>query len=293
MTCSMTAFAREERPVETGVLGCEIKTVNHRYLDVSVRTASPLRSLEPDIIKAIREKVARGRVECLFLVQTDDARPQVDVAALTALAEEIHKTEDKLHSLGMDSSPVSALDAMKWSGVTSTGEPDAERLCADAMQLLDKTLDNLVKSRREEGARLEKFILGHCAELQKVISRLRKHYPKALAEARKKFDRRLAEIKTEVDPERLAQEAALLAQKFCIGADIEEELNRCASHMQELKAIFKRKEPIGRRLDFLMQELNREANTISSKSADIETTHTAVEAKTLIEQMREQIQNIE
>ena len=181
---------------------------------------------------------------------------------------------------------------MKWPGIMS-GDNQDDQLRENAMQLLDETLNELIKSRQEEGARLQQFILENNSALEKTVLKLREHYPQALAAAREKLNQRIAEIDVAIEPERLAQEAALLAQKFYINADIEEELDRCDSHIQELQAIFKRKEPIGRRLDFLMQELNREANTISSKSADIETTHTAVEAKTLIEKMREQIQNIE
>ncbi len=295
MTCSMTAFARKERPTEFGILSCEIKTVNHRYLDVSVRTAEPARKSEPDIVKKVRGRLARGRVECFFNVQRNDtgATPGVNMQALAALAEEMHKTRDKLHDAKIETTPVSVIEVMKWPGIINADEPDAERMHESVMQLLDTTLDDLIDGRREEGMRLQEFILEHCGQLEKIIAQLRERYPQALAEMREKLNRRLAEMNLEIDPERLAQEAALLAQKFYIGADITEEIDRCASHTQELKAVFKRKEPIGRRLDFLMQELNREVNTISSKSADIATTHSMVETKVLIEKMREQIQNIE
>ncbi len=295
MTCSMTSFAQRELPTRCGVLGCEIKTVNHRYLDVAVRTAEPLRALEADGVQRIREKIARGRVECLLKLQADGAatQPRVDAAALAALAGEMRKAEEQLRGLGVEPAPTPVLDVMKWAGVAGAAGPDAAQLRRDAMQLLDQTLDDLIKSRREEGARLRRFILEHRGALEQTLARLRERYPQTLTAARAKLEARLAEIDVGIAPERMAQEAALLAQKFCIGADIAEELDRCASHVQELDAVFKRDEPIGRRLDFLMQELNREANTIASKSADVETTHAAVEAKTLIERMREQVQNIE
>ena len=290
----MTAFARGERPAQTGTLSCEIKTVNHRYLDVSLRAPTALRTLEPDVIRRVREKLARGRVECYFGLQGNDTTetPAVSTEALTAVAAEMHKVETQLRELGMNPAPPSVCDVMKWPGVMNSGGDD-EQLRKDAMQLLDETLEELIGGRRREGERLRDFILENSAALEKTVAKLRKHHPEVIAATREKLSRRLAEVETTVEPERLAQETALLVQKFCMNSDIEEELDRCDSHVRELHAIFERAEPIGRRLDFLMQELNREANTISSKSADMKSTHLAVEAKTLIEQMREQIQNIE
>ena len=294
MTYSMTAFARGERPIQSGVLSCEIKTVNHRYLDVSVRATGALRELEAEATAKIRNKLARGRVECLLNVQTDGGKQTtVDVKALAALAEEMRTVATALGEADLSLSPASIIEMMKWPGVSVAAELDVERLRKDAAELLDETLDKVAESRREEGRRLETFVLGHCTDLERVIAQLRRRYPQALAAARDKLNDRLNEIDVDVEPERLAQEAAILAQKLYLGADIEEELNRCTSHVEELKAIFKREEPIGRRLDFMAQELNRETNTISSKSIDVETTHTAVEAKTLVEQIREQVQNIE
>ena len=295
MTQSMTAFARSEQTTPCGILSCEIKTLNHRYLDVVTRTPQPLRALEAEIVKQIRSKLSRGRVECCFNLQRPDGNGQakVNTENLLALAGEIRKVEAELHHLGIQLTPVSALDVMSHFGITAVPEPDPEQLQQDTQALLDETLNGLVKTRLDEGGRLREFILKQGDKLEQNIAYLRNHHPKSLAAARAKLNSRLAEMDVGADAERLAQEAALLAQKLYIGADIEEELDRCDSHILELKAIFKRNEPIGRRLDFQMQELNREANTISSKSIDTETTHTAVEIKTIVEQMREQVQNIE
>lgn len=290
----MTAFARGERPTRSGVLSCEIKTVNHRYLDVSVRATGALRGVEAEATAKIRGKLARGRVECLLNLQADgEKQTALDVKALTALADEMRIAETALRKAGVPPSPASVIEVMKWPGVSAAAEPDVEQLRKEAVELLDETLGKAAESRREEGKRLEAFVLGHCADLEKIVAQLRGRYPRALEAARDKLNDRLNEISVNVEPERLAQEAALLAQKLYIGADIEEELNRCTSHVEEIKAIFKREEPVGRRLDFMTQELNRETNTICSKSADVETTHVAVEAKTLVEQIREQVQNIE
>ena len=293
MTYSMTAFAREECLTPFGVLSCEIKTLNHRYLDISVRTA--IKPLEPYINQKIRQKLARGRIECLLGIQQSSSQlqPQINTEALTTLANQMAKVETELRNLGIKLTPVSVLDTMAWSGVTNVTSLNPQQIHEDAMTLIDKTLDAIIDSRHDEGLRLKRFVLEHCDNLEKTISRLRQHYPQALAKAREKMNQKFTEINTDIDPQRLAQETALLVQKFYIATDIQEELNRLNSHIEELKAIFKRKEPIGRRLDFLMQELNREANTLSSKSADIKTTYLAVEAKTFVEQIREQIQNIE
>ena len=296
MTCSMTAYARGERTVQDNVLGCEIKTVNHRYLDLALRTAEVLRPLEADINRKIHAKLARGRVECTLNLKPQNTVPfpKSDEATLVALAEEMRKAGEILRETGCEWAPPSLLDMVKWCGVADTAEPiDSQRMSRHAMELLDRVLDDLVGSRREEGGRLEEFILARRNELAGLIAELRRRYPPALAATREKFSQKLAGVDIELDPQRMAQEAALLAQKFCIGADIEEELDRCDSHVEELGAIFRRAEPIGRRLDFLMQEINREINTIASKSADTKTVHIAIDAKTLVEQMREQVQNIE
>ncbi len=296
MTCSMTAYAHGERIVQDNVLGCEIKTLNHRYFDLALRTAGVLRPLDADINKKIHAKLARGRVECTIDLKPQNAAafPKFDHEALVALAREMGRAAELLREAGFQWAPPSLLDVVKRCGVVGMVESvDPLRISGHALELLDQVLDDLVGSRQAEGARLEKFILARCDELAEVVARLRHRYPAVLAAARERFSQKLAGVDTGLDPQRMAQEATLLAQKFCIGADIEEELDRCDSHVQELNAIFKRSEPIGRRLDFLMQEMHREINTISSKSADTETAHIAIDAKTLVEQMREQIQNIE
>ena len=295
MTCSMTAFARGERPTEYGVLVCEIRSVNHRYLDVSVHMAAPLKALEAGVVKRLREAVARGRVECSFRLQADDIESEfrVDEDSLAALLGEIREVEKQMRSQGFEPALMSPLEVFKRAGTTDSNVPVAANIQGDVIALLDEVLDSLVRSRREEGARLQQFILEHCVELEKAFVRLREHYPDALVAAREKMNAQLAEVDVCVSPERMAQEVALLVQKFCVGADIEEELDRCASHFQELNAIFGRGEPIGRRLDFLTQELHREVNTIASKAIDVETTHAVVDVKTWIERIREQAQNME
>ena len=295
MTCSMTAFASRKRPIRSGVLGCEIRSVNHRYLDVSVRAGDPVRAFEADIVKRIREKIARGRIECSFRVQAgaDGPRFRADDDALARLMDEMLRVTGQLRGRGLEVAPVPVLDVMKWAAVAAPDEPAAPEMRGEVIGLLDETLAELVRSRREEGMRLRQFILEHCGELERELARLREHYPRALEAARASLSARFAGIDVDAAPERVAQEAALLVQKFLVGADVEEELDRCASHVRELNAIFNRGGPVGRRLDFLTQELNREANTISSKAADVETTHAAVEIKTRVERIREQAQNVE
>lgn len=298
MTCSMTAFAREEHLAEGGVISCEIKTVNHRYLDLSLRLAEVVRPLEAAVTERVRERLARGKVECTIGVQHPDAALslKVDDGPLAALAREMVRTENRLRDMGVTLTPPSVLDVMKWRHITDFTTPtpvDPSQVGDDTLNLLDQTLDSLVRSRQEEGGRLEEVIRGHCDQFAGIIAQLRGRYPSVLAAAREKLEQKLAGIDTDFDPQRMVQEAALLAHKFYIGADIAEELDRCDSHIKELDAVFRRTGPVGRRLDFLMQEMNREINTIASKSVDAAMAHTAVDAKTLVEQMREQIQNIE
>ena len=296
MTCSMTAYAHDVRVVQDNVLGCEIKTVNHRYFDLSLRAAEIFRPLETDINRKIHAKLARGRVECTIDMKPRNATsyPQLDDEALVALAAEMGRAEEILRGTGFKWMAPSLIDMVRWRDVAGKAESvDPKQMGRYAMELLDQTLDNLIGSRQEEGARLEGFILARRDELAEIIAKLRRRYPLVLAAAREKFSQKLASVDTGLEPQRMAQETALLVQKFCIGADIEEELDRCDSHIEELGAIFRRTEPVGRRLDFLMQEMNREINTIGSKSADTETVHIAIDAKTLVEQMREQVQNIE
>lgn len=300
MPCSMTAFARRECLFGERVISCEIRTVNHRYLDLALRMSEAVKPLEAMVAEKIRRKLSRGRVECAVVVQQPDASAlKIDDKALDALAAETLRITQRLSGMGLDLAPPSVSEVVKLGHITGLCAPppvDSSGLDDAVAVLVDQALDCLVESRKAEGSRLQKFILGQRDELAKLVAMLRERYPQALAAAREKFRRKLAElagINADLDPQRMAQEAVLLAHKVCTGADIEEELDRCDSHMQELDAIFRRTGPVGRRLDFLVQELNREINTIASKSVDVETSHTAVAAKTLTEQMREQVQNIE
>jgi len=288
MVHSMTAFSRQQLEHEWGSLTWEIRSVNHRYLEPSVRLPENFRSLENPIRRQLRDKLYRGKIECLLRFRTVEAN-QIDWQLNLDLISQLTKANLEINNnIGGDYT-LSSLDILKWPGVISDQSIDEEVFNKEAMGLFEKALDDLMVVREREGASLRDAILKRIALIQRIIDSIQAKMPSIILKQKENLLNKLEDIKAEFEPTRLEQEITLLAQK----ADVDEELDRLNSHLQEAKRVLDSGGQIGRRLDFLMQELNREANTLSSKSIVVETTQSAVELKVLIEQMREQIQNIE
>ena len=285
MVASMTAFARLEDSGEWGHAVWEIRTVNHRYLDISIRLPEELRALETSVREQVSVKLKRGKVECNLRYDSDSATGDISINA--GLAEKIIHAARGLPIEG--SAPIDPLDVLRWPGVIDKNSPDLERLSNPVISLLDKALENILHNRHREGDQIEQMITKRCDLSLHQLRQIRDKVPEIIAIMRERHLARVQELGIELDNGRLEQEIALLSQKL----DVAEELDRMETHINEVKRILTGTEPIGRRLDFLMQEMNREANTLGSKSAHIDTSNASIELKVLIEQMREQIQNIE
>ena len=288
MVHSMTAFSRQQLEREWGSLTWEIRSVNHRYLEPSVRLPENFRNLENPIRKQLRDKLYRGKIECQLRLRTVESN-QIDWHLNLDLISQLTKANSEINNNIGGDYKLSSLDILKWPGVISDQSIDEEIFNKEAMELFEKALDDLMVVREREGASLREAILKRIASIQGIIDSIQANMPSIILKQKENLLNKLEEIKAEFEPIRLEQEITLLAQK----ADVDEELDRLNSHLQEAKRVLDSSGQIGRRLDFLMQELNREANTLSSKSIVVETTQSAVELKVLIEQMREQIQNIE
>ena len=286
MLNSMTGFARQVAESSFGTLTCEIRTVNHRYLDVQFRLPDELRAQELVFKKLVGNTVRRGKVECsVHFRRAVAGQGQLN----QALVAELRSRVEELNKLLPETRPIDPIDVLKWPGVVEQPEVDAKPVIEATSALLSNTLLALAEMRASEGERIDLMLGSRCDEVLKIAAGVRKRMPEVLLAVRKKQQERIDKLDIEADPARLETELALIAQKL----DVDEELDRLQSHVTEITKILKEEEPVGRRLDFLMQELNREANTLGSKSADAETTKAAVDLKVLIEQMREQIQNIE
>ena len=284
----MTGFARRETTGSWGTLVCELRSVNHRFLEAGFRLPDELRAAEGELRARLARQLRRGKVDCSMSYR----RPQgasgaleVDAVALEQLLATLEVVTRSLR----EPATVNALDVLRWPGVLREESSNAEQLLAVAYAVFGATLEDLVATRAREGARLRELIEQRCASLETLVSGVRARLPEVRVRMRARLDERLAELGTTVDRERLEQELALLLQRLVVV----EELERLSGHVEEVRRVIEGSEPAGRRLDFLMQELNREANTLSSKSQDLETTRTAVDMKVLIEQMREQVQNVE
>lgn len=285
---SMTAFARQEATGEWGSLVCEMRSVNHRYLEPVFRLPEMLRDLESSLREQVRNRLGRGKLEVqlrLELTSGDAGHFQLDMEAV----ESVNAAINRVNRLLDNPAHISALDVMRWPGVVVHQEPDLEPVRASALQLFSDTLAQLEQARIREGERLKPLLEDRLTQVESHVESLRGRLPGWREHQIQQLRDRLSEAGASLEDERLAQEVAILAQK----SDVAEELDRLDAHVSEVRDTLQRGEPMGRRLDFLMQELNREANTLSSKSIAAELTQVAVELKVLIEQMREQVQNIE
>lgn len=288
MVASMTAFARKQTEYEWGTLIWEIRSVNHRYLEPGLRIPDMVRAIEPQVRDALRKAISRGKVDCQLRIQlasNDNGSENLN----DALIKKLLHLSAQVRAVSHDATNLSVAEILRWPGVLQEQELDTDSLQADALALLQETLKEFDASRQREGEELSQLIRQRLLSVREIVQSIRERLPEILLRQQDNIRIRLDAFKTELDPARLEQEIVLLAQK----ADVDEELDRLNTHVTEVERVLSTHEPIGRRLDFLMQELNREANTLSSKSIVAETTLNAVELKVLIEQMREQVQNIE
>lgn len=284
---SMTAFARESTATDQGVLTVEMRTVNHRYLDCNFKMPDSLRALEHKLRELTGSKLARGKVDCLIRLQSGPDRGaelRINSEQLDALVAATVEVASR-----MDTAAPTTLDVLHFPGICAAPEQSEEELHKTTATLFKTALNTLAKSRKREGEKLATLVLDRLEQLEREVAATRQLVPELRQHQHDRVIARIEDLGVEVDQGRLEQELVYLAQK----ADVDEELDRLDAHVSEVRRALKKGGPCGRRLDFLMQELNREANTLSSKSTSSSTTQNAVELKVLIEQMREQIQNIE
>jgi uncharacterized protein (TIGR00255 family) len=287
MIVSMTGFARREISGSWGTLVCELRSVNHRFLEAGFRLPDELRSAEGELRQHLAREVRRGKVDCTMAYR----RAQASEAGLEIDSQALERLLARLKEIGrsVPVHTVDLLDVLRWPGVLKEDSSAGEELMVAAKAIFGSTLEDLVAARAREGLRLKEILELRCSALEDHVRQVRERLPEIQTRLRARLDERLRELAASVDQDRLEQELAMLLQRL----DVDEELDRLAGHIQEIRRILGANEPAGRRLDFLMQELNREANTLSSKSQDFDTTRSAVDMKVVIEQMREQVQNAE
>lgn len=288
MLSSMTAFARSQAQADWGSATWEIKTVNHRYLDIYFRLPEEFRGLEQIFREKIQQYLSRGKVDV-----TLKYNPSLTTGSEIKINEEtvraVSNTAEKIASFFDKSGAVNPLHVLQWPGVMQEADVDLEKIQHDLMSSLETSLNDLVKVRQREGDAIATLLVEKLTQMKSQVSSVESAIPDINAQQREKLLMRINEIATNVDKDRLEQELVYYAQRI----DVSEELDRLNTHINEFNRLIKKGGTVGRRFDFLLQELNREANTLSSKSVDTKQTHAAVELKVLIEQMREQVQNVE
>ncbi len=288
MTYSMTGYAALEQPLENATLVLELRAVNSRYLDVHFKLDETLRVFEPAIRELISANLSRGKIECkVSLMQRKQANlaSQLDEQLIQQLAD----MQIKTLAFFPQSQQLSVADILRWPGVVLGEELSQESLIEDVKKLVQLGLRDMNASRAREGEKLKALILDRIALIETLVAKVKPLLPILNKEYQAKLEHKLQETLKTIDQDRIAQELVLFAQRI----DVDEELSRLTAHISEVKRILSSDAPAGKRLDFLMQELNREANTLGSKSVSVQTTQVSMELKVLIEQMREQIQNIE
>ncbi len=285
---SMTGYAMQASELPGGTLGIELRAVNSRFLDLVFRINEDFRVLEPHFRERISEAVRRGKLECR-LNYASTGNDRLPDSVNSALLLQLGNLADQVRTHLPDARPMTATELLRWPGVLDEGRQDPEALHETAKQLLERALADFNASRAREGAKLKEVILERVLGMRRLVDDVRPKVPQIVAGYRDKLVRRIDELRLGVDAERVHQEVALFAQKI----DVDEELDRLLAHLGEIERVLKAGGTAGKRLDFLMQELNREANTLGSKAVTLEFSQTSVELKVLIEQMREQVQNLE
>lgn len=289
MIASMTGFARREASGPWGTLVCELRSVNHRFLEAGFRLPEEVRSVEPELRQLVTRELKRGKVDCTVTYRAaQGAERTLDIDPET-LERLLVRVRELAGALRTQHTVVDVLEVLRWPGVIREAEGGNEALLDALRTLFAGALEDLAATRSREGKRLKELIEQRCVTLEGLVAQVQARLPEVQARVRTRLLERVAELKAAVDQDRVEQEIAILLQRL----DVAEELDRLTGHIAETRRAIAGREPSGRRLDFLMQELNREANTLSSKSQDLETTRAAVEMKVTVEQMREQVQNVE
>ena len=288
MIQSMTAFARTQSQGEFGVAICEIRSINHRYLDVLVRLPEQLQALEAPVRERVRQHLQRGKVECFFRYHPSEATSK-SMQVNRGLAKELCEASESIAALLRNPAPTDTMRILQWPGVLLIDDLDVQAIQQEIISLIEKALKDLIDARAREGAELKLLFLQRLEGMKLELAKVRKRMPDILKAQRERLNKRFTEAKLEMEEGRLEQEMVLFSQR----SDVSEELDRLDAHISEVRRVLKEGGVVGRRLDFLMQELHREANTLGAKSVDVDTTRASVELKVLIEQVREQVQNIE
>lgn len=288
MSLSMTGFARQQAQTSNINLICEVRTVNHRYMESHFRLPEDLRLLEPAFRETLKKFVSRGKVD-IYMQLNKNEHDKSKLGINAPLVKQLIQAAEKISQDVYQAPPLNAMEILRWPGVIRNEEFDADQLQSAASQLFNLTLEKLLETREREGADLVALISQRLRAVTEKVAVVRKKLPLFQAQIQAKLRAKLDALEVEVNEDRFHQEIVYLAQK----SDVAEELDRIDTHVTETKRTLQEEGPIGRRLDFLMQELNREANTLSSKSTSSHNSQIAVDLKVLIEQMREQVQNIE
>ncbi len=288
MANSMTGFARSQALAAPFRLVWEVRSVNHRFLEIAVRLPVELRSLESACRSQVQSALARGKVDCTLTVNRDRDH-QGGVELRKNVVEDLLSLQERVREMVPDADSLTVSEVLRWQGAVQEVTYESAAVESTVAAALDDALKSLVEARNREGQRLAAAVLERCRGMKAIIAEMQPRIGQAEQRYRSKLQQRLERLAVDADPQRLEQELAQLAQRL----DISEEIDRLNSHIDEVESVLSRDEPMGRRLDFLVQELNREANTLSSKSQDSELTRGAVELKVLVEQVREQVQNLE
>jgi uncharacterized protein (TIGR00255 family) len=287
MIYSMTGYAVASRELESGVLNIELKSVNHRYLDVQFRMPDELRTIEPSLREVFAARLNRGKVECRISYAPTPGRKRIDLD--TDLLAQLVELDDRVRRALPTAESMTVADVLRWPGMLGADTLDADALRTVCRELLERVFEEFTVSRAREGEKMRALLLERAAAIDQHIAEVAPRMPQVIAAFQEKLTTRLKEALANAEDERIRQEIALYANKI----DVDEELTRLTTHIAELRRVLDKGGAVGKRLDFLMQELNREANTLGSKAADISITQVSMNLKLLIEQMREQIQNIE
>jgi uncharacterized protein (TIGR00255 family) len=288
MIRSMTAFTRQERADIWGHMSWELRSVNHRFLDITVRMPEDFRILEAEVRARTGRVLRRGKIDCNLRYEAS-SQAEKGFSVDTRLARELVAAVQSIASLMPNPAPVSGAEILAYPGVLQISPPDLGAVRDAALELLESALNDLTQARQREGQRLVEGLRTRCDALERHVEQVRARMPQIILRQRDRLANRLSELAAELDEGRVEQEIAIFAQKV----DVDEEMERLRAHVAEIRRLLDADEPLGRRLDFLLQEMNREANTLGAKSADLPTTRASLEMKVLIEQMREQAQNVE
>lgn len=288
MISSMTAYARKEINQSWGTASWELRSVNQRYLETYIRMPEQFRTLEPIIRERLRGRLTRGKIECNLRFELDPASQHQELSLNQDLAKQVLSAVNWIQT-EYKSGDVNPIDVLCWPGVLSAKEQNLDAISQEILASLDEAINELIVVREREGEVLRDLIIQRLDNITTEVEKIRQWMPQILEWQKERLQNKLAEANIELDKSRLEQEIVLMAQRI----DVAEELDRLMTHVKETYAILKKNEAVGRRLDFMMQEFNRESNTIASKSINADVTASAIELKVLIEQIREQVQNIE